>query len=711
VLLLGTGVEVSGLTVFRDHISPRTFHYLPGRPAVVVDGERAGLELLRYRGRSQGGFLTLQVDLSRDEDSLEAAAVALAERFGGPVDLVPVLFSAGTVRLTALGVESAPALPADPGATSPTATGLVERVLGVTTPSLLDRARAMFSLELDPEGATLLDAAIRGGETPVIVAYDLAIRGLRPARGVRARVDHAMAYDYLRARVAGGALVFKADIDREAEALAREGCLVIEDVDYQGTDPAIREQRRADIVATLRELTEALFFRPATSPAALGVEATGGSGAIAAAWAAHGRPQAAFVLRALRQDEAQVLSYDLTEAAVATVHVAPQSALRVPPGIPPASLIRDVTLDDTPSVMDVRAYSLPDADWSGVAAVEVDLRGGDEMLTLALSPTTTELTARMAPGPIEFRVRVLAEAEPDALGTIAPPEGGFRELRTRSLLIDPAVLAGRRVVSIVLGVVDPALVSQVHGRLVAGDQSREFLLGGERVECRIPVWGGGPLRLHAEFATADEGVLALDQVIGGDQSIVLLNQPVHHYQVVTVMFHDPLERYDSILVELESSGGEGRRGVAVSAALPTARWSARRGVDAPRTFRYRSRTIGRDARIIERDWQEGAGSLLVVGDVDVRVESIEGVLAGAGDALGALIRLTALDPPPDVTPTAEVVVDAGQSTFRARLPFRASASRRYRVEGEIFEEAGQRVIPPFEDGGEVLIVAAGPEVR
>jgi hypothetical protein len=217
--------------------------------------------------------------------------------------------------------------------------------------------------------------------------------------------------------------------------------------------------------------------------------------------------------------------------------------------------------------------------------------------------------------------------------------------------------------------------------------------------------------LHAAFATADGRALAVDQTVSAGQSIVLLNQPIHQYQVVTVMLQDPLERYDSIFVELEGMTGEERRGVVVNAAMPTARWSARRDVGAPSTFRYRSRTIRRDARVIERDWQEGAGSLLVVGDVDVRVESIEGVLAGTGDSLGALIRLTALDPPPDVVPTADVVVDAGQSTFRARLPFRAAATRRYRVEAEVFEENGQRVIPPFEDDGEVLIVAAGREVR
>ena len=93
--------------------------------------------------------------------------------------------------------------------------------------------------------------------------------------------------------------------------------------------------------------------------------------------------------------------------------------------------------------------------------------------------------------------------------------------------------------------------------------------------------------------------------------------------------------------------------------------------------------VARDARVTERDWQAAAGSLLVVGDVDVRVDTIEGILAGATDSLGALIRLTALDPPPDVAPSTEILVDAGQNTFRARLPFRATAARRYRVEGEV----------------------------
>ncbi|HYG62649.1 MAG TPA: hypothetical protein VEL74_08710, partial [Thermoanaerobaculia bacterium] len=404
MLLLDSEIEVAGLTVFRDHASARTFHYLPGTPRVVtLDGGKPGLQLLRYRGGREGGFLTLDVDLTLDETARTAAHDELRGRFGGAADLVPVLFHEGTVWLTALGVAAGSG-----------DNRFVERVLGTTVPSLLGGARAIFSLELDREGASLVEAAIGTEGTPLAVVYDLAYTGLRPARGLRARVRYGMAYDFLRTRLAANTLFFKADLDREAEALSREGHLEIEDVDYQGTDPEILARRQEEIRATLRELSEALFFRPAASPDSV---RPGAPSAI--------RPQAAFVLRALEQREEQELAYDLRETAAVTRRVAPQGMLRLPAGADPAELVLDVTFEG-PAVTEVRAFTLPGADWEGVEAIEVEVRGGGESRTLILSPETPDGAALLPPpseeGPLEHRVRVLTRDEPEALGTPPDPD-------------------------------------------------------------------------------------------------------------------------------------------------------------------------------------------------------------------------------------------------------------------------------------------------
>src|SRR5262249_45578459 len=93
--------------VLRDHLAESTFHYLPGPPRVVVDGQRPQLSLMRYRGAHSGGLLTLEVDTSIEDSMFERVRGELGGRTSGGVNLVPVLFQSGTVRLIALGIDEA----------------------------------------------------------------------------------------------------------------------------------------------------------------------------------------------------------------------------------------------------------------------------------------------------------------------------------------------------------------------------------------------------------------------------------------------------------------------------------------------------------------------------------------------------------------------------------------------------------------------------
>ena len=714
MLLLGSEILVDGLLVFNDHLAAGTRHYLPGPPRVVLDEEgRPVLSLIRYRGARTGGILTLEVDLSLDAPTLDQVRSKLAARAGHEVELVPVLFQEGTVRLTVLGVEQpAPDDPSDEPTEQPAPEVepgedqagplLVEQVLASTTPSLLGAARAIFSVELDDEAATLLDAAIRGGDVPVLMVYDLGFNGLRPARGLRARVEAAMAYEYLRSRRAGGALVFKADLDAEAEALRREGHISIEDVDYLGSDPAILARREEEVRATLNELAENLFFRPAASPSVLGAEGLARSGAVDAAWGRKGRPQAAFLLRDLDQQERQTLTYDLHEAAVTMVRVSPQGSLRLPPDVDPSSLVLDVTTEGPPEAVEVRAFAPAEADWTGIQAIQVDLRAGDRVGSIILSPDAADGTLLLPTRELAYRVRVMADAEPDTLGAPPAPDPTFRPLPSLTLALDPQAMSGRRVVRISLGMVDPAVVRQVDGRLVAGDQSRPFLLDQQRPVVELPVWGPVEARVEGVLITVDGSRVPFGRPVGPDEQVVLVNQPASLFHVVVVTLSDPLDRFESVTVELQGPTGERRAAVTLTGSSPTGQWSMPRSPGG--TFHHRMRAFGRDARVVETDWQEAAGSLLVAGDVDVRVEPVQVVVVGPSGTLGMLVTLTSLDPPKGVDPAVSTVLDPGQSTFRAMVPFRRDAPRRYRVEGQVFLADGELLLGPREETAEVLLL-------
>ena len=117
------------------------------------------------------------------------------------------------------------------------------------------------------------------------------------------------------------------------------------------------------------------------------------------------------------------------------------------------------------------------------------------------------------------------------------------------------------------------------------------------------------------------------------------------------------------------------------------------------------RRVGTDASVVDNDWQAGSGSLLVVGDVEVRAETVDVVLVDA-PASGALVRLTSLTPPAGMPAATELFFEPGQTEMSATLPYARDAARRYRVEATLFGDTTETIVPPFESADEVLLVHA-----
>lgn len=705
MLLLDDSIAIGPMTIYRDHASPATFHYMPGKVQVVTENGMARAQLLRFRGSLSdgtiqgGGMLSLDVQLSRDQAALQDAQKQLATRFGVEPNLVPVLFDSGTARVSLLDFH-----PADPAAN--TNSVFVEKVLGTTVPSLFGQQRAIFSAQLTPEGSTLIEKALRDGSAPVLIVYDLEFSGLMPARGVRAKVHYQMSYDYLRTRFQANTLYFKTDLDREAESLAKSGSIEIEDVDFQGLSPEVRARRTEELRTTLSQLMQGLFFQPAASPASANVFGGNVPSGADAYWASQGRPQIAFVMRGLEQHEDDLLTYDLTESQVTKQRIAPQGALQLPKDADPSKVILDVTTDWPPPVTQVHAFTLPDANWAGVSAVEVGLRHGSDERTLVLSPANREMTVNFSQGPINYRARPLIQPDPEALGDPPAGDASFRELTTENLFLDPAVLGGQRALRVALGAIDFSTINKVAGQLEIKGNRREFQLDTSRRELVVNIWGSDPIQLTAALCFMDGSSISVQRTVSPLDRVVLINQPANQFHVVEVMLHDPLERFDSIHVAIEAAAGTSRQNLTLDAGTPMAHWSAPRAADSPRTFRYQLRKVLRNASVVEEDWKEASGSLLVVGDPEIRIETIQGIVVGGQNSQGGLVRLAPAPPPAGIDGTQEIMLDAGQMEFTARLPFDGLTPRKYSVSGQLFFDSGVVDLPSHEDTSEVLLIAA-----
>ena len=705
MLLLDDSITIGPLTIYRDHASPSTFHYMPGKVQVVTEDGMLRAQLLRFRGSAPdgtvqgGGILSLDVQLARDHAALQAAQKQLATRFGVEPNLVPVLFDHGTARVSVLDFH-----PADPAAG--TNSLFVEKVLGTTVPSLFGQQRAIFSARLTPEGSTLIEKALRDGSAPVLIVYDLEFSGLMPARGVRARVHYQMSYDYLRTRFQANTLYFKTDLDREAESLSRKGSIEIEDVDFQGLSPEARARRTEELRTTLSQLMQGLFFQPAASPATANIFSSSVSSGADAYWASQGRPQVAFVMRGLEQHEDDLLIYDLTESQVTKQRVAPQGALELPKDTDTSKLILDVTTDWPPPITQVHAFTLPDANWAGVSALEIRLRHGADERTLVLSPTQRELTANFSQGPIEYSARALIQPDPETLGDPPAADGTFRELTTENLFLDPAVLGEQRALRVALGAVDFSTMNKVAGRLEMKGRRRDFQLDKSRRELVVNVWGSEAIRLTAALFFTDGSSISVQRTVNPLDKVVLINQPANQFHVVELMLHDPLERFDSVHVSIEAAAGTSRQNLTLDAGTPMTHWSAPRAADSPRTFRYQVRKVLRNASVTDEDWKEASGSLLVVGDPEIRIETIQGILVGGQNSQGGLVRVAPAPPPPGIDGAQEIMLDAGQMEFTARIPFDRLTPRKYTVSGQLFLDSGAVDLPSREDTSEVLLIVA-----
>ena len=265
--------EFENVVVFRDHAVPTLFYYLAGPPRLTRDEDGTpNLLLLKYRHaldsstsmsareREQlgGGFLMFGVDCGLSDDTKAEIKRELEARQppgSGPVSLVPVLYTAGTVKVLALD--------SDGGGES----RFVNKVLGTATPSLLQDQRAIFSLSLSGEAATLLEAAYQEELSPIGVMYELEFSGLRPALAVKVTADLKRVYEKLSAGlnvdIGTDSAGIGVDISATLSWLKENGAVDVKILRLQEGSSVDEMERQA--MALLKETLLQELFKPAMS--------------------------------------------------------------------------------------------------------------------------------------------------------------------------------------------------------------------------------------------------------------------------------------------------------------------------------------------------------------------------------------------------------------------------------------------------------------
>ena len=840
MLFLDSSLEIEGLTLFRDYSSSTStsatattsnrYYYMPRSPQLVMEAGQPLFQLLIFRrditdnpefkegDRPGGGFLTMTVGLGVPKSTLDAVRGELERRVGGEVDLVPVPFESGTVRVSALGtaVGQAPALegetPAGEGGTR-----FVERILGFAYPSMYADNRVVFTIELTREGATLMRASLEDeGASQVAVVYNMNYRGLMPAYEAQITINFKQVYDYLRNRLTFNTLVFKSEIDVETERLIKEGHIKITEVDYLSSDQARSAERVQRLNELAKELATFAFFRPGLQPGKVlaadrgelkaadpteaaetvtsgfstplavalsgagrdepgasivpgtsdraggiaGQDATEGAQNATPAggqdgagtperpltavekWNRAGRPQAAFLLKSLSQEEQQTVTYDLRQIAAVTRSASPQGAIRLIAGT--ASLrgrIKDVDLQDffferisgtVTTTADLKA--------AGVTSMVVKLRYG--VRDDGTAPKDTQEILLRATGDqgsysffldsrfsveLEYQVVVTYQAGFAVGDPATQATSPWIRTTTRNLDIDPEVAGAILPVNVVVGQCDFALVRGIQTVIDYEDQAsgggqRTLMLDQTNSSGVVPIRPRDPTVAHYR-ATTTWFYPSTQEVVtaeGDAPSTLVLNQPPSKAVPVAVTATDPLGRFQKLNVELSYDQGDGppQTGLLeLTGQGASSTWTFfRAAADDELVYQYRVTGIGTDGTTSTGPWLETMERGLIVGDrfpamlqVEVRFVGGRGGDLTASGYQGALLSLEYPGAPAGIDGVEQEFFSGLPAPYLWRVPMSDPAAGTYSYRARFIRTDGREVVTEGESKDEVLVLFIPPQ--
>ncbi|WP_216324517.1 hypothetical protein [Deinococcus aestuarii] len=272
---------INGVTVFRDHEDPRQFYFLPAAPRLTMLTEEGGqripqFQLIKFRGRAgNGGFLNFDVNLGVPGETLEEVRRELRsqEHLTEDPRLSPVLLEDGSVKMMLFGKQSPAPTPPNPtpGPTpnpaTPTGPQFVLKIDHHAKPSLYGDNQAAFSVQLDQEGVTVLEQAMKGEMSPIGVVYWLDYLALRPAYNVRLSVDWERTQHHFEEHFGVDALFFQADIDKVVDELIDKRVIVLEADTFipEGDEDGV-SGRRDQALDQVRDMITDAFFTPSLNP-------------------------------------------------------------------------------------------------------------------------------------------------------------------------------------------------------------------------------------------------------------------------------------------------------------------------------------------------------------------------------------------------------------------------------------------------------------
>lgn len=695
--LARAALHAEGVTIFPDHADPRRFHYLPDSPRLRLRADGSPeLHLTKYRldpalHESLGaGLLALTVDLAVDEERLALLRARISRHFEGverPV-LTPVVADSGTVELALIDASSE----------QPGGAGLIERILGAATPSLYGDNSATFLVVLSAEGASLVEAALRGDGLPAGVVYQLHALALRPALRARVTARWQDVYHFYEDRLHGGQLLAAVDIGPTIEALVRAEALHIE------IDELVPAAERAEVldrvIARVQDWVLETLFKPTLGQAPPQPDDEGGLLATVgrAVKDILGVVTFTYSLRSVDRAELKTLTYQLSAARAERLTLAPQGTFPVMMRALGAAQSAGLVSELEPAAADELHFDIGAA--ADLAAEEIDhlevsVHHGDREAVLLLDPLAPrqEFVAWYRPEfGLALRYSYSVHFRAGDAGSVTTLRSDERTTEARVVRIDPRELYQRPGIDVVaqgvpfdrwpLVLVDlRAVVAEEQGAALV---TLELAAGRAEASHHLRLERDAAVRFQRRLRYVDvhgrESVVDWEQVEPG---VLVVGDPFPEVLDVQILgsarFGSEVAR---IVVELRPAAEPGQVTTRVlSREAPVASWSLPLADPSQRAYEYRVTVYTTRGEVREGSWLPGEGAKLVVGEGIARLRDVELLLVGRTPAelglLGLKVRFAFEDPESGLFAEDERLVEDPKKPIQWTYPVASAARQAY----------------------------------
>jgi len=692
---------------------PTVYYVLPPGPRVARTDNAPDVELLRFvrNGSVTGGHLHLTVELSQASGALDSAREALTEETHGtqPVELRPVPVLEASAELTFLGRVTD-----SDGGLSP----LLRRELGRSGAGLDPPYRASFSVMLTPEGAAMLEAALRSGGAPIAVVYRLRIEGLWPAARVVAHVDWGRVYDHFSSHTKQGNLLGVDDVRQIAESLVEDRAITIQAIqglvpEEGGSPPDLGpalDWIQQELVERFCEPLLPLSRSPAHSSLGTAGEIFGvGS---------------AFAVKALTQIERATADVDFQRRIVVARTLTAQAHVAdLLDGSPAEEHIGDAA-EDHPFF---RRFGLH----VRAAAPLAESHLQEALLKFGYGTFQSDL--RLTPDAGEARTETWADASPDGTWTIQPSVtfAADAPLDAGSVVDGPALTGQSRELTIdldrLLGLVRLDVEGTTDARVVMtavrlvhsrnGGDLAEQELGLTPAAPGQSAWfrdhqPGDRIVVAARYLLAD-GRAVSPEPFDAETRVVRLPPPFPGSFTVFLAADDDWTGLDRVVVTLQKDAAQPTGTFAFDHAGQSAAVSLDLPDPTDRRFRYRMTRTWETGEVEEDDWVETDVPLVAVGRVAanklvVDVTPVGPELPAAGILL-IEVELSYLDPAHQLRDQRTAVIRAKSDRFHWEVALADPNRREYEYRITTYRTSGDKTVGQWTTGsGRILPVPVTP---